>query len=180
MDSTQLTGSSQSTMYDPTLLAELTQKLGSVEKTKEVYALFAASLMPSARVIPPLPIPADSAAQPADIREERSHDSGSQHAETASQEAEKEVAVEERPRGDGLTNDETMVGTEKQENENPENVADGETPILEKVCEGETPVVDVVAEGETPILKKVAEGETLLWRMLLRGNPYGLWGRDPN
>ena len=75
MDSTQLTGSSQSTMYDPTLLAELTQKLGSVEKAKEVYALFSASLMMSAPVIPPLTIPADSAAQPADLREEKSQDS---------------------------------------------------------------------------------------------------------
>ena len=104
MDSTQLTRSSQRTVYDPTLLAELTQKLGSVEKAKEVYALFAASLMTSAPVVPPLTIPVDSAAQPANLREERPQDSESQHAETASQEAEKEEAVHEWPEEDRPTN----------------------------------------------------------------------------
>ena len=77
MDSTQRTGSSQSTVYDPALLAELTQKVGSFEKAKEVYALFAASLMSSAPVIPPLTIPADSAAQPANLHEQGPQDSTS-------------------------------------------------------------------------------------------------------
>ena len=85
-------------MYDPALLAELTQKLGSVEKAKEVYALFAASLMTSAPVVPPLTTPADSAAQPANLREERPQESTSQRAETASQEVEKEEAVHKRPK----------------------------------------------------------------------------------
>ena len=119
MDSTQLTGSSQSTVYDPTLLAEFTQKLGSVEKAKEVYALFAASLMTSAPIVPPQTIPADSAAQPANLREERPQDSTSQRTETAPQEAEKDEAVDERPGGDRPTNDETMVETGRQEDENP-------------------------------------------------------------
>ena len=61
--------STKGTEYDPTLLAELTQKVGSIEKAKEVYALFAASLMPSAPTVPSLPIPADSAATPASLSE---------------------------------------------------------------------------------------------------------------
>ena len=101
MDSTQLTGSSQQTVYDATLLAELTQKLGSVEKAKEVYVLFSASLMTSVAVIPSPTIPADSAAQPAVLHEEGPRDSGSQHAETASREAKKEEPVHERPEDGG-------------------------------------------------------------------------------
>ena len=149
-------------MYEPALLAELTQKLGSVEKAKEVYAMFAASLMPSAPVVPPLTIPADSAAQLANLHEEGPQDSTSQHAETASQKAEEEEAVHERPEGDGPTNDETMVETERQENENPNlegrEVCEGETPVLDEVVEGVTPIVDSVIEGETPVLENVAEG----------------------
>ena len=61
----ETTRSSQPEVYDAVLLAELTQKLGSVEKAKEVYALFSASLMTTAAATPPLTIPVDSTAQPA-------------------------------------------------------------------------------------------------------------------
>ena len=124
--------STQSTVYDPTLLAELTQKVGSVEKAKEVYALFAASLMPSAPVAPPLTIPADSAAQPANLPEKGPRDSTSPHAETASQKAEEEGTPHERAEGDEPAHDETMVETERQETENP-NLEGRE------VCEGGNP-----------------------------------------
>ena len=144
MDSTQATGSSQPTVYDAALLAELTQKLGSVEKAKEVYALFSASLMTSAAAIPSLTIPADSAAQPAVFQEEGPRDSGSQHAETASREADKEEAVHERPEDGGQTNGGTEVETERQcdgnRNSEGKKDAEGETPVQESMAEGETPM----------------------------------------
>ena len=107
MDPTQATGSSQPTAYDAVLLAELTQKLGSVEKAKEVYALFSARLKTPAAATPPLTIPEDSAAQPAVPQEERPQDStrvpdsGSQRAETAFREADKKEATHELPADGG-------------------------------------------------------------------------------
>ena len=124
MDPTQATGSSQPTEYDAVLLAELTQKLGSVEKAKEVYALFSASLMTPVPVTPPLTIPEDSAAQPAVLQEERPQDSGSQQAETASREADTEEATHERPADGGQKNSETEVETERQGNGNPNSEGD--------------------------------------------------------
>ena len=155
MDPTQATRSSHPAVYDAVLLAELTQKLGSVEKAKEVYALFSASLMTSAAAIPSLIIPADSAAQPAVFQEEGPRDSGSQHAETASREADKEEAVHKRPEDGGQTNGGTEVETEQQGDGNPNSEgkkdAEGETPVVESIVEGETLVVVEVAEGETPV-----------------------------
>ena len=131
--------------------------------------------MTSTTAIPSLTIPADSAAQPAVLHEEGPRDSGSQHAETASREAEKEEAVHERPEDGGQTNSGAEVETERQGDENPnsegkedgegetpviEDVAKGETPVVESTLEGETPVVVEVAEEETPVQKSVAEGET--------------------
>ena len=83
--------STKGTEYDPTLLAELTQKVGSIEKAKEVYALFTASLMPSAPAVPSLPIPADSAATPANLSETRSQVAELPHARGVSQVAESTV-----------------------------------------------------------------------------------------
>ena len=138
--------------------------LGSVEKAKEVYALFSASLMTSAAAIPSLIIPADSAAQPAVFQEEGPRDSGSQHAETVSRKADKEEAVHERPEDGGQTSGGTEVETEQQGDGNPNSEgkkdAEGETPVVESTVEGETPVVVEVAEGETPVQESMAEGET--------------------
>ncbi|XP_047949282.1 uncharacterized protein LOC125195127 [Salvia hispanica] len=159
MDPTQATRSSQPAVYDAVLLAELTQKLGSVEKAKEVYALFSTSLMASAAAVPSPTIPADSAAQPAVPQEERPQDStrvpdsGSQQAETASLEADKEEATNELPADGGQNDGETEVETERQ-------VVEGETPVREEIVEGETPVLVEVVEGETPVRELMDEGET--------------------
>ena len=109
MDPTQATSSSQPAVYDAVLLAELTQKLESLEKAKEVYALFSTSLMASAAAVPSPTIPADSAAQPAVPQEGRPQDStrvpdsGSQQAETTSLEADNERATNELPTDGGQT-----------------------------------------------------------------------------
>ena len=179
MDSTQATGSSQPTAYDAVLLAELTQKLGSVEKVKEVYALFSASLMTSAAAIPSLTIPADSAAQPAVHQEEKLQDSigvpdsGSQHAETASREADTDKATLERREDGGQTNGGTKIEAGRQCNENPnsegERDAEGEAPIIEDVAERKTPVVERTVEGETPVVVEVAEGETPVQTLVVEG-----------
>ena len=89
--------------YDVVLLVELKQKLGSVEKAKEVYALFSASMMTSTAAAPPPTIPVDSTAQTAVPHDERPHvstrvpNSGLQQAETAPStsplEADKEEAT---------------------------------------------------------------------------------------
>ena len=118
MDPTQATRSSQPAVYDAVLLAELTQKLGSVEKAKEFYALFSASLMTSAAVLPTPTIPADLTAQRAVPHEERPQDStrvpdsGSQQAETASLEADKEEATNELPTDGGRNDGETEMEAE--------------------------------------------------------------------
>lgn len=140
-------------------MVELTQKVGSVETAKEVYALFSANLMTPAAAAPSPTIPADSAAQPAVPQVQRPQDStrvpdsSSQQAESASLEADKEEATNELPADDGQNDGETEVETERHGNGNPnsegEKVVEGETPIVEKVIEGETPVVERVAEGET-------------------------------
>ena len=188
MDSTQATGSSQPTVYDAALLAELTQKLGSVEKAKEVYALFSASLMTFVAAIPSLTIPADSAAQPAVQQEEKLQDStgvpdsGSQHAETASREADKEEATNELPADGGRNDGETEVEAERQGNGNPnsegkkkgetlvrEEDTEGETPVMEENVEGETPIVERIAEGETPVHEEIAEGETHVLKLMAEG-----------
>ena len=93
-------------------------------------------------------------------------DSESQHAETASQEAEEEEAVHERPEEDRPTNGGTDEETEKHGDENPscegKEDGEGETPVLDEVVEGATPIMDSMIEGETPIVNNVAEGETPL------------------
>ena len=141
--------STKGTEYDPTLLAELTQKVGSREKAKEVYALFAASLMPSAPTAPSLTIPADSAAKSASLSEEGSRIAAPPHAETVSQEAEEEEALHKQSEDGEPTHDETMVETEGKETESP-NLEGRE------VCEGETPISVEVREGETPISVEIA------------------------
>ena len=65
--------------------------------------------MASAAAVPSPTIPADSAAQPA-------LDSGSQQAETASLEADKEEATNELPADGGRKNGEAEVETERQGN----------------------------------------------------------------
>ncbi|XP_047950310.1 protein ENDO16-like [Salvia hispanica] len=177
MDPTQATRNSQSEAYDAVLLAELTQKLGSVEKAKKVYAPFSASLMTSAAAIPPPTIPADSTAQHAVLHDEGPQDStrvpdGFQQAETASLEADKEEATNELIADGGLSDGDKKVEFEGQGSENPNSEVEkegetpireegeGETPVMVEFVEGETPVVERIAEGETPVLEMTAEGET--------------------
>ena len=179
MDPTQATRSSQPAVHDAVLLAELTQKLGSVEKAKEVYALFSTSLMTSAAALPTPTIPADSTAQPTVPHEEKPQDStrvpdsGSQQAETASLEADKEEATNELSVDGGQNDGEKEVETERQGNENPnsegEKIAEGETPVHEKVVEGETPVREEIVEGDTPVLVEVVEGETPVRELMNEG-----------
>ena len=137
--------------YDAVLLAELTQKLGSVKKAKEVNAIFSASLMTSAAATPPPMIPIDSTAQTAVPHDERPQastgvpDFGFQHAETApstsSLEADKKEATRELAADGGLEDGDETVESERQGDENPNSKGEkkGETPIREEVAEGETP-----------------------------------------
>ena len=103
--------------------------MGSIEKAKEVYALFSASIMTSAAAAPPPTIPVDSTAQTAVSHAERPQtstrvpDSGFQQAETAPStsppEVDKEGASGELT-ADGRPNDgNENVESEGRESENP-------------------------------------------------------------